>query len=178
MPSRRIWQLCMVNLQKVSKVSWKYYWYNLSSISLDFRPKLQDFSFPKVWPFSYNCSLWRNSFLYSLVQGLAHTVELGNDLARARHALQMAIDTLGIVKTIFLNNRHYWIQVTNNARQQGTEGDTTIVLKVIWVYILLQYLYLKYFNKNVVFSSMTKFCTPGVVTLQTCSQDYFISFCF
>jgi len=63
------------------------------------------------------------------IKGLAHTAELGNDLARARHALQMAIDTLGIVKTIFLNNRHYWIQVTNNARQQGTDGDTTIVLK-------------------------------------------------
>jgi hypothetical protein len=56
-------------------------------------------------------------------------VELGNDLLRAQHALKMAIDTLGIVKTIFLNNRHYWIQVTNNARNQGSSGDTTIVLK-------------------------------------------------
>merc|ERR1719376_949291 len=63
------------------------------------------------------------------VKGLGHTVKSGNDLVRAQHALQMAIDTLGIVKTIFLNNRHYWIQVTNNARQQGSSGDTTIVLK-------------------------------------------------
>jgi hypothetical protein len=66
---------------------------------------------------------------YSDVKGLGHAVELGNDLLRAQHALQMAIDTLGIVKTIFLNNRHYWIQVTNNARNQGSSGDTTIVLK-------------------------------------------------
>ena len=68
--------------------------------------------------------------LAASVKGLGHTVELGNDLLRAQHALQMAIDTLGIVKTIFLNNRHYWIQVTNNARNQGSSGDTTIVLKV------------------------------------------------
>jgi len=67
--------------------------------------------------------------LAASVKGLGHTVELGNDLLRAQHALQMAIDTLGIVKTIFLNNRHYWIQVTHNAKQQGSSGDTTIVLK-------------------------------------------------
>ena len=64
------------------------------------------------------------------IKGLGHNVALGNDLLRAQHALQMAIDTLGLVKTIFLNNRHYWIQVTNNARSQGSSGDTTIVLKV------------------------------------------------
>ena len=57
-------------------------------------------------------------------------MELGNDLLRAQHALQMAIDTLGIVKTIFLNNRHYWIQVTQSARQQGSASDTQLVLKV------------------------------------------------
>ena len=68
--------------------------------------------------------------LAASVKGLGHTVELGNDLSRAQAALQMAIDTLGIVKTIFLNNRHYWIQVTNNAKQQGSSGDTSIVLKV------------------------------------------------
>jgi len=67
--------------------------------------------------------------LAASVKGLGHTVELGNDLLRAQRALQMAIDTLGIVKTIFLNNRHYWIQVTHNAKQQGSSGDTTIVLK-------------------------------------------------
>ena len=64
------------------------------------------------------------------VKGLGHVVELGNDLLRAQHALQMAIDTLGIVKTIFLNNRHYWIQVTHNAKQQGSSGDTSVVMKV------------------------------------------------
>jgi len=67
--------------------------------------------------------------LAASVKGLGHTVELGNDLLRAQHALQMAIDTLGIVKTIFLNNRHYWIQVTDNAQQQGSSGDTSVVLK-------------------------------------------------
>jgi len=67
--------------------------------------------------------------LAASVKGLGHTVELGNDLLRAQHALQMAIDTLGIVKTIFLNNRHYWVQVTHNAKQQGTTSDTQLVLK-------------------------------------------------
>ena len=68
--------------------------------------------------------------LAASVKGLGHTVELGSDLARAQAALQMAIDTLGIVKTIFLNNRHYWIQVTDNAQRQGSSGDTNIFLKV------------------------------------------------
>ena len=68
--------------------------------------------------------------LAASVKGLGHVVDLGNDLLRARHALQMAIDTLGIVKTIFLNNRHYWIQVTHNAKKQGSGGDTGVILRV------------------------------------------------
>jgi len=63
------------------------------------------------------------------ITGLSHTKAKGNDLQRARKALQMAIETLGIVKTIFLNNRHYWIQVTHNAGQQGSDGDTSVILK-------------------------------------------------
>jgi len=62
---------------------------------------------------------------------LKSTVTEKDELKRAETALQVAEDALILVKIIFLNNKHYWKQITENAKNQGTKGDRQQTLEDI-----------------------------------------------
>jgi len=71
--------------------------------------------------------------LASSLEGQNLASKQTTELERAKQSLQIAIKTLTLVKTIFLNALQFWIKVTDNANKLGSQGDTNLVLEELGV---------------------------------------------
>jgi len=78
-----------------------------------------------------------NAHLYGELAGSLKGHKLAaattTELKRAKMSLQIAIKTLTLVKTIFLNALQFWIKVTDSANSLGSKGDTNLVLEELGV---------------------------------------------
>lgn len=66
--------------------------------------------------------------LAALMEGTKATASHTNELKRAQQGLQIAIQTLAMVKTIFLNALSFWVKVTQSVKALGSRSDTLVVL--------------------------------------------------
>jgi len=67
--------------------------------------------------------------LASLMEGTKAATAHTDELVRAQASLEIAIQVLAMVKTIFLNALNFWIKVAQSAKALGSQGDTMIVLQ-------------------------------------------------
>merc|ERR1711872_370332 len=67
--------------------------------------------------------------LAALMEGTKAATAHTNELLRAQASLEIAIQVLAMVKTIFLNALNFWMKVTQSAKELGSQGDTLIVLE-------------------------------------------------
>ena len=69
------------------------------------------------------------------IKRLGHTVEGESDVNRSKRALRMAYETLAIAKTIFLEYKQLWMQVSDKGRKlvEGVYlfGPTDIEVRAI-----------------------------------------------
>merc|ERR1711872_102146 len=67
--------------------------------------------------------------LAALMEGTKAATAHTNELLRAQASLEIAIQVLAMVKTIFLNALNFWMKVTQSAKELGSQGDTLILLE-------------------------------------------------
>lgn len=67
--------------------------------------------------------------LAALMEGTKAATSHSDELIRAQASLQISIQVLAMVKTIFLNALNFWMKVAQSATDLGSQGDTMVVLE-------------------------------------------------